>query len=255
VVIGADGANSVVRRAVTGTAPPARHVGVAVRAYAPAAPGPPELLLVWERAGALAYAWSFPIDGGRSNVGYGVFGTVAPPSRARLVERLRALVPHSREADPATVRGHRLPLSSGGPRLGAGRVLLAGDAACLINPITGEGIYYALLSGRLAASAALRAPMAPAPGYRATLGGALGAHVRDTRWVATLARRGRLLDLLVGAAAVSPTTSEVLADLAFGKGVLTPRSAAMVASALARAWTATRRQETGDDRHGDRPLA
>ena len=41
------------------------------------------------------------------------------------------------------------------PPLRPGRVLLAGDALSLINPLTGEGIFYALLSGRLAGAAAV----------------------------------------------------------------------------------------------------
>jgi menaquinone-9 beta-reductase len=231
-VIGADGANSVVRRAVPGAAPAARHLGVAVRGYVPAPDRSPELRLIWETTGALAYAWSFPIDNQRCNIGYGVFGTATPPRRAQLVERMTALVSNGSSVD--SVRGHRLPLSSGGARLGGGRVLLAGDAAALINPITGEGIFYALLSGRLAASAALRSRDAPSSAYRATLSAALGSHLRSTRWLAGLASKPRVLDQLVRAAAASPATLELLADLAFGKGALTPVTVGTLARGLAR---------------------
>jgi geranylgeranyl reductase family protein len=234
-VIGADGANSVVRRAVGAAPISADHLGVAVRGYAPAPPGPHELLLVWERGDVLAYAWSFAIDERRCNVGYGVFGTRRPPSRDALISRMEALLPHAADADPGSIRGHRLPLSNGGVRFGRGRVLLTGDAASLINPITGEGIYYALLSGRLAASAALRSPAAPLPGYRAMVHAALGGHIRSTRWLASIAARSRVLDQLVRAAAQSPATLELLADLAFGKGALTPASTLTVSRALASA--------------------
>jgi geranylgeranyl reductase family protein len=247
VVIGADGANSVVRRAVTTAPPRTRAMGVAVRGYAPAPTGPPELLLVWERGDTLAYAWSFPIDGHRCNVGYGVFGTRRPPRRAALTARLSALLPHGAYADPASLRGHRLPLSSGGVTFGDGDVLLTGDAASLINPITGEGIYYALLSGRLAASAALRSPGAPLPGYRAMLRAALGAHVRSTRWLAAMAGHSGVLDRLVDAATRSPATLELLADLAFGKGALTPGTALTVLRGLAPA-PPRRSRNRGDDR-------
>ena len=56
-----------------------------------------------------------------------------------------------------SVRGHFIPL---GPRRGplhSDRVLLAGDAAGLADPLTGEGISYALRSGRLAAESVLAA--------------------------------------------------------------------------------------------------
>jgi geranylgeranyl reductase family protein len=233
VLIGADGANSSVRRAVIATPIRPRAMGVAVRGYAPAPAGPLEMLLIWERGDVLAYAWSFPIDGRRCNVGYGVFGTRHPPRRAALTARLAALLPHGAQTEAGSIRGHRLPLSNGGVCLGRGAVLLAGDAASLINPITGEGIYYALLSGRLAASAALRSPAAPLAGYRAMLQAALGGHLRSTRWLAAVAGRSRTLDQLVRAAARSPATLELLADLAFGKGSLTPTTALTVSRALA----------------------
>jgi flavin-dependent dehydrogenase len=238
VVIGADGANSAVRRGGPSAPVRPRHMGVAVRGYAPAPDGPRELLLVWERAAVLAYAWSFPIDEHRCNIGYGVFGTRHPPRRDALIARMTALLDHGDHAEPGSVRGHRLPLSSGGVHLGGGPILLAGDAAALINPITGEGIYYALLSGRLAASAAVRSPAAPLPGYRAMLHAALGGHLRSTRWLSLLAGRSGMLDHLVRAAAGSPATLELLADLAFGKGALTPMTTLTLTRSLGRAMVA-----------------
>ncbi|MBW3604346.1 MAG: NAD(P)/FAD-dependent oxidoreductase [Actinobacteria bacterium] len=237
-VIGTDGANSVVGRSTLDGARTARHTGVAIRAYAPAPAGPAEMLLVWEQVDGLAYAWSFPIDATSHNVGYGVFSGLGRPPRRALVERMVALLPNGAAADPATVRGHRLPLSSGGVHLGGDRVLLAGDAAALVNPITGEGIYYALLSGRLAAQAAARSPDHALAGYRVLVQTELGAHIRSTRCLARLARVGSSLDHLVQAAAASPSTSDLLADLAFGKGALTPASLRTIGAGL---WRSARR--------------
>jgi hypothetical protein len=62
---------------------------------------------------------------------------------------------------------------------------------------------------------------------------ALGGHLRSTRWLAAIAGRSRVLDQLVRAAARSPATLELLADLAFGKGSLTPTTAFTVSRALA----------------------
>ena len=64
-------------------------------------------------------------------------------------------VSHSRSAD-----GFRAS--------GVGRVLLAGDAGGFVNGFTAEGIYYAMVSGDLAARAVLEAPLA-APGACASL--------------------------------------------------------------------------------------
>src|SRR5205823_1088681 len=99
-----------------------------------------------------AYAWSFPLGDGRANVGYGELVS-AGTTRQGLVEGLHRLLPG---VAPLALRAHRLPLSTERPRQPDGRVLLAGDAASLINPLTGEGIFYAVLSGALAGRAALR---------------------------------------------------------------------------------------------------
>ena len=48
-------------------------------------------------------------------------------------------------------RGHPIPLWSGDRRFATPRVCLVGDAACLVDPILGEGIRFALLSGATAA--------------------------------------------------------------------------------------------------------
>jgi flavin-dependent dehydrogenase len=49
------------------------------------------------------------------------------------------------------VRGHHLPVRRPGSPLASGRVLLAGDAAGLLDPLTGEGIHAAIWSGGAAA--------------------------------------------------------------------------------------------------------
>ncbi len=51
------------------------------------------------------------------------------------------------------VRGHRLPLRRPEARLAAGRTLLVGDAAGLVDPLSGDGMYEAFVSARLAAGA------------------------------------------------------------------------------------------------------
>src|SRR6266511_5612478 len=98
-------------------------------------------------------------------------------SACKKKRRLRSLLPGA-DPDPASLRAHHLPFSPSRPVPGSGRVLLCGDAASMVNPLSGEGIYYALLSGRLAARAGLLASDRPGPAYRAMLRTALGRHFR-----------------------------------------------------------------------------
>ena len=53
------------------------------------------------------------------------------------------------------LRGHRLPMRGASRRPVAGRVALVGDAAALVDPLSGDGMYEAFVSGRLAAESAL----------------------------------------------------------------------------------------------------
>ena len=112
-------------------------------------------------------------------------------------------------------------------------MLLAGDAAGLINPLTGEGIYYAVVSGRLAGEAAVAAGTDPAgtdPGraYRTTLRRALGRHLRGTDVVAALTRSPRVVDAGIAAAARDRHVFDTLVEVGLGDGLLTPRAAGAV---------------------------
>ena len=71
----------------------------------------------------------------------------------------------------------------GGPlkNPGRGSVLLAGDAAGFVNGITAEGIYYAMVSGELAADSVLGDDPRPlADRYRRACDGEIGAELRDS---------------------------------------------------------------------------
>jgi geranylgeranyl reductase family protein len=53
------------------------------------------------------------------------------------------------------LHGHKIPMGGISWRIASPRVLLAGDSAGFVDPFTGEGIYYALRSGQIAAQAVL----------------------------------------------------------------------------------------------------
>ena len=96
------------------------------------------------------YGWIFP-KGDHVNVGVGGWGSEGPRLRTQLNELCTA---YGIDADDVTdLRGHRLPLRRPTTRLARGRALLVGDAAGLVDPVSGDGIYEAFISGRLAADA------------------------------------------------------------------------------------------------------
>lgn len=232
VVVGADGAGSVVRRVTQRQRPPAGHTAVAIRGYATESPSDDEQLIVMDDADRWpAYAWSFPLADGtrRANVGYGVLvDPTRPAQRRELVSRLQSLLPWASTAE--RWRGHLLPLSSWTPPQPDGRLLLAGDAAHLVNPLTGEGIWYAVLSGMLAGQAAVGTDD-PGSRYRGELHRHLGRHTRHVRLLSRVGRTAGLVDAGVRAAAADQATFDHLVDLGLTDGRLTPRLVARAAAA------------------------
>ncbi len=243
VVVGADGAHSAVRRALGEPQRPGT-TAIAVRAYAPVLPEHDGVQVLAFAGGTEGdrdrpcYAWSFPVGDGRANVGFGQLvparrgaGEAPAPTRARLLERLEELLPGTTRG-AEQVSGHPLPLSTGRSGTWAvGRVLLVGDAASLVNPVTGEGIYYAVLSGVLAGRAALTGSDAGGR-YTAALRRHLAGHLRHTDLAARLVRSDRLLLATLRAAGADPRLFDDLADIGLARGRLTPRLVRGMGTAL-----------------------
>ncbi len=141
------------------------------------------------------YAWVFPLPGNRANVGFGVLrgdrkGRELKTLWAELLARpaLRKIVgPAAVPEDRA--RAWPIPTRYAADRLSDGRVLFVGDAAGVVDPMTGEGIAQALMTGQLAATAVANAragrPDVAGERYRTAVDRALGA---DLRFAARLQR-------------------------------------------------------------------
>jgi geranylgeranyl reductase family protein len=179
VLVGADGANGVVAKAaglgegiVTGVAlegnagyellDPARLEGTAAIELG-VVPG--------------GYGWAFP-KGDHANLGVGGWASEGPRLRAHLARLAQAwgIGPGALSA----VRGHRLPMRLPGSHPRRGRTLLVGDAAGLVDPLSGDGIYEAFVSARLAAEAILAGEL---EAYAERLSAALDAHA-EASWAA-----------------------------------------------------------------------
>lgn len=153
VVIGADGANGAVARVVGQRA---GDDGVALEGNVRYAKGIPEEWreLVALDLGALAggYGWVFP-KGDHLNVGVGSWKYAGFTLRSKLAALSRRY-----GFDPSKLedlRGHHLPLRRRGDPLVKGPALLIGDAAGLVDPLSGDGIHMAFHSAALAANSAL----------------------------------------------------------------------------------------------------
>lgn len=217
VLVGADGANGVVARTVGldrdivrgvalegnvawGRLDPDRYRDTAVIEIG-AVPG--------------GYGWVFP-KGDHANLGVGGWGAEGPRLRAHLARLARAHgVPPSALTD---VRGHRLPMRRLGASPAGGRALLVGDAAGLVDPLSGDGMYEAFVSAGLAARAIVDGDL---DRYAGGLAAALDHHA-EASWAAK-----RAMDRSAAAcfwAARAPGVFAVVAGLLGGE-VAHPREA------------------------------
>jgi geranylgeranyl reductase family protein len=98
------------------------------------------------------YGWVFP-KGDHANFGVGGWENEGP----RLRDHLRRLCEaHGASFDDLEeLRGYRLPLRSPRSTLARGRALLVGDAAGLIDPVSGDGMFEGFLSSKYASEAVL----------------------------------------------------------------------------------------------------
>jgi geranylgeranyl reductase family protein len=187
VVIGADGVNGLT----------ARTLGLASQRFGVALEGNASYVHAREgrwrgRAvvdlGAVpgGYAWVFP-KGDHVNVGVGGWESEGPRLREHLE---RACAAYELPADRLeSLRGYRLPMRRPGDAAFSGRALLVGDAAGLVDPLSGDGIYEALVSARLAAETTLDVLGGRAQGleeYGPRLNAALGRSLAAS-WKAKLA--------------------------------------------------------------------
>jgi flavin-dependent dehydrogenase len=237
VLVAADGAHSVVAASV-GRAPGRR--ALAIRGYAPTPAGRRgRQVIVYGHRRQPSYAWSFDRGDGLANVGYGeLLGDEPdPPSRRVLLDQLEELLPGT-VATGTEWRGHHLPLSGWRWHQPDGRVLLAGDAAGLVNPMTGEGIYYAVATGLSAGRAAARALASDDPGaagalHRTAVRRLLASHLRSTSVAARLSTSPAVVEAGIRAAARSQRVFDDLVEIGLGRGTLTPRLVAGLAGWLA----------------------
>ncbi len=186
-VIAADGHWSPVRRALAPDAP--RELGEwhAVRQYFDDV-ADSRLWVLFERDLLPGYAWVFPLPGRRANVGYGVLR-----AQGRSGRELKALWPDlltrplvrdvlgPRARPCEQVHAWPIPTRYSPTRLTHGsRVLFVGDAAGVVDPMTGEGIAQAIETGMLAAQSIATGADYPTLVHR-TLG-------RDLRFAGALQR-------------------------------------------------------------------
>jgi len=232
VVLGCDGAPSVVRKLLGAPRFPETEEAVAVRTYYEdvTLSRPTAFGLFWEAALLPAYGWIFPLPGGRANVGLGMRADTLAASGKKLPALLEQFCATPRVAAELAgarrvggIKGHHIPYGSFAQEATFERVLLLGDAAGFVNPLTGEGIEFALESGAFAAEALEEAAEAGDFSRRGLAGYArrweprfrTAFHVN--RRLMRVFEHPRLVNRLFRAALRSPRVREEMADVMLGE--------------------------------------
>ncbi len=179
VVVGADGADSVVARTAGLRLHRDHHFTLALEIEAKRPTGVSETDALIDFALPRGYAWVFP-KGDICNVGVGT-------DDRRHFRQLRKHLADFRkrhslhfEGEPKII-GHKIPVWTGSEPLHRSNVLLVGDAAGVADPFFGEGIAYGIQTGRFAASAVARycsGDWADLAGYSTAVQKVLGRDLR-----------------------------------------------------------------------------
>lgn len=267
LVIGADGAYSAVRKDLLGTdRPNPKYLGIAMRAYAESpdfdGTAGPKMLFEFSRELLPCYGWVFPAAEGLINVGVGL---PIAELRARSIDIRKLLADFTgrlREGgytigELREERGHQLPGIQGMPRLTFERAALIGDAASMINPVSGEGIAYAMTSARrlieaLPADPADAAALASAlsvfeHGFRADH----RLHFLSCRLTMALLRHSASAGVIVRAIQRDPRVLSGVFDMLLGDGRLHAATAARIARRAIPSGRAARTLDGRDDSRGN----
>jgi geranylgeranyl reductase family protein len=154
LLVGADGANSAVVHALG-----IRNgfdFGLGLNCHIAV---PPEIYSGWDGLMGLdygipgGYAWVFPKN---NSLAVGAGSSFRESKKLRNYTLRLTESYELGEVKKQDIRGHLMPLKKAGTPLVHNRVLLVGDAAGMIDPLSGEGLYYGLKSTCLAAGSIIK---------------------------------------------------------------------------------------------------
>ncbi|MEM3030430.1 MAG: geranylgeranyl reductase family protein [Candidatus Micrarchaeia archaeon] len=225
IVVGADGATSVVARALGRETQPEEHSCVAARAYYKNVKGlTGNIEIHFVESLIPGYFWIFPLDDGLANVGVGMVTSEMKARKVNLRQSMFDIIekhPVFKERFAGArlaseVKGWTLPFGSRRRKPHAAGALLVGDAAALVDPFTGEGMGNAMSAGKLASEVIDRALKAgdvsegALAEYEAALHRELDPELQMNYKLQRLGKHRLLLNLIIDKAARSREIRETI---------------------------------------------
>lgn len=228
-IIGADGVHSIVAKKIGAYNRSSKYKMFAVRAYFENVDYlDSSMELHFDSDIIPGYGWLFPLGNGRANVGAGIGNQFVGKHGVReifdiFIKQNKYVKDRLKNARMVAGSLRGWPLHNGAfpSRRHQGNALLVGDAASFIDPISGEGIYFALKSGELAAAAVLRAAKKGVP--------ALAGPVFERLW----RRSFYWKEFIPGLACQYLLSRESFVNLAIGRCARNPEKAKVFCGAMA----------------------
>jgi geranylgeranyl reductase family protein len=182
-IIGADGVNSQVAKSLMKPNLTNLALGLEIEVPLDSAPRTITNPAIYFGTVAWGYSWVFPKTSSQT---VGIAGLIKHTKDMRPIFK-RFLKDTYGTNESFRFRGHHIPFGSNRKYPGKQNVLLAGDAAGLVEPVTGEGIAFAIRSGRLAAQAVIDAAEAGLPER------AMDLYLESYRSISKLFRQARIM--------------------------------------------------------------
>lgn len=228
VVIGADGASSVVATKLALNNPVPEHECIALRVYYENIAGcTPNIEIHFVDSLLPGYFWIFPLENNTANVGVGMLTSDIKKKNLKLQEEMFRVI----KEDPlfterfanakqiSDVKGWRLPLGSFRRKAAGNGWILLGDAASLIDPFSGEGVGNAMVSGRVAARVLHQAieqknfSHAFLKQYEDGVWQELGPELKTSHQLQQMGKIKPLLNLVIGKASKSKEIQETISGM------------------------------------------
>ena len=228
IVVGADGANSVIAKKVGLNKIHFDHHITALRAYYKNISGLNDTIEIHFVNSLLpGYFWIFPLENGMANVGVGMVTKDIRNKKINLQQAMFDVI----EKDPvfmkrfskakmvSPVKGWTLPLGSKKRKVFGDNFVLVGDAASLIDPFSGEGVGNAMTSGKLSSQVILKALQkndfseAFLKEYADNLWNELENELKTSYMLQRIGRIKFLLNFVLGKAASKKEIQEVISGM------------------------------------------
>ncbi|NOQ73876.1 MAG: geranylgeranyl reductase family protein [Crocinitomix sp.] len=159
LLVGADGANSTIARQLHGRKPKDDYQLLGLRAYYDNVNGPNDRVdIYFNEDGFPGIFWMFPKGATGANIGIAMISKTFPVKPDHVKKILLSHIENNEDikerigdGEPAEkIKGWPITFFNPKQKLSDNRIMLVGEAAGLINPLSGDGIQYALLSARWA---------------------------------------------------------------------------------------------------------